>query len=71
MIFQGRIVCNCCCIDMGVLHVDQAPQQHYCPDCIASGNPVDMIGEDLKSAISHLVTIAIQRGRSRVAEALR
>ncbi|GAD64747.1 hypothetical protein [Aquipseudomonas alcaligenes] len=62
MIFQGRIICNGCSREMGVLHVQTAQEQHFCPDCSASGS-ADVLTPELALALSELITRGISRGR--------
>lgn len=69
MIHQGRIICNSCGCEMGVLHVPTEQTLHFCPDCTASGSPVDVIGPQLTSVFVSLVKIGLDR--ARLHEALR
>lgn len=62
MIFQGRIICNGCSREMGVLHVQPAQEQHFCPDCSASGS-ADVLTPELALALSEVITRGISRGR--------
>jgi len=47
---------------MGVLHVQTAQEQHFCPDCSASGS-ADVLTPELALALSELITRGISRGR--------
>lgn len=68
MICQGRILCNGCSREMGVLHVPSAQEQHFCPECSASGS-ADVLTPELALALSDLITKGI--GRGRLPQALR
>lgn len=62
MIAHGRIICNGCSREMGVLHVQSAQEQHFCPDCSATGS-ADVLTPELALALSDLITRGISRGR--------
>ncbi|MDG9926360.1 MULTISPECIES: hypothetical protein [unclassified Pseudomonas] len=53
---------------MGVLHVPSAQEQHFCPECSASGS-ADVLTPELALALSDLITKGI--GRGRLPQALR
>jgi hypothetical protein len=47
---------------MGVLHVQPAKEQHFCPDCSASGS-ADVLTPELTLVLSEVITRGISRGR--------
>lgn len=62
MITHGRIICNGCSREMGVLHVQSDREQHFCPECSASGS-ADVLTPELALALSDLIKTGISRGR--------